>query len=277
MNQTLRLMKSVILFIGFVLLTITATNAQISPPGLGETNTASWFAFGVRQSLDSASKIQSFSYVGLGRISGPESTNPFKYQDIFVLNQEFYHKFHKHWHYSLALSYRNQDEYGDEKSFNNISPTHKQEIRVYGRYMYELKMHKVKFVATYRQEFRSFFNPDFQQEDSRYQLRSRFRLQASVTLDQNKSHRLTASAEALFSSTQSTIPSDHWSTFGYKEARFCFYYSVDPKNSSFIYSIGYMNNLIGQKDLKSASYIALDVIWENPFKSFKREVLKPIE
>lgn len=269
-------MKSYIL-IAVGLLTVLVTNAQISPPGLGETNTASWLAFGVRQSLDSANKIQSFSYFGLGRISGPQSSNPLTYQDIFVLNQEFYHKFHKHWHYSLALSYRNQDEYGDEKSFNNISPAHKQEFRVYGRYMYELKMQHVKLVATYRQEFRSFFNPDFQQEDSRYQLRSRFRLQAAVTLDQNKVHRLTASAEAFFSSTQLTTPDNNWSRFGYKEARFCFYYSIEPPNSSLIYSVGYMNNLIGQIQTKSVSYVCLDLIWENPFKPFKREVLKPIE
>jgi hypothetical protein len=270
-------MKSYILFIAMSLLTVLGTHAQISPPGLGETNTASWFAFGVRQSLDSAGKIQFFSYVGLGRISSPASNNLLKYQDIFVLNQEFYHKFHKHWHYSLALSYRNQDEYGDEKSFNGISPTHEQEIRVYGRYMYELKIRNVKLIATYRQEFRSFFDPDFQQENDKYQLRSRFRLQAAITLDENKTHRLMASAEALFSSTQSTTPENHWSTFGYKEARFCFYYSIDPKNSSFIYSIGYMNDLIGQAHAKSVSYLAMDVIWENPFKAFKREILKPIE
>jgi len=269
---------AIILIIGC--LTFVYSNAclaQISPPGLGETNTASWFAFGVRQSLDSANKIQSFSYIGLGRISGPQSNNPLRFQDIIVLNQEFYHRFHKHWHYSLAVSYRNQDEYSDEKSFNTISPTHKQEFRLYGRYMYELKIHNLKFVATYRQEFRSFFDPDFIQETNRYQLRSRFRLQAAITLDDAKVHRLTASAEALFSTTESTSPENHWSAFSYKEARFCLYYSIDPKNSSFIYSVGYMNNLIGQENIKSVNYIALDVIWENPFKPFKREVLKPIE
>jgi len=270
-------MKAIILVCISGFIAIQTAYAQISPPGLGETNTASWFAFGVRQSLDSANKIQSFSYVGIGRISGPESNNPLKFQDIFVLNQEFYHRFHKHWHYSLAVSYRNQDEYGDEKSFNTISPTHKQELRLYGRYMYELKIRNLRFTATYRQEFRSFFDPDFIQETERYQLRSRFRLQAAITLDDAKVHRLTASAEALFSSTQSTVPSTHWSAFSYKEARFCFYYSIDPKNSSFIYSIGYMNNLIGQENIKSVGYIAMDVIWENPFKPFKREVLKPIE
>ena len=269
--------KSIILFIVLCLFYIVPASAQISPPGLGETNTAAWFAFGVRQSLDSANKMQSFSYVGLGRISGPQSNNPFQYQDIFVLNQEFYHTFHKHWRYSLALSYRNQDEYGDEKSFNGISPAHKQEIRIYGRYMYELKMHKIKVVATFRQEFRSFFDPGFNQESDRYQLRSRFRLQAALTLDPDKVHRFTASGEALFSTTQTTVPANQWSVFAYKEARFCLYYSINPKNTSFTYSIGYMNNLIGQAHPESVSYLAMDVIWENPFKPFKREVLKPIE
>lgn len=270
-------MKVVIILCISMFIFIQSAYAQISPPGLGETNTASWLAFGVRQALDSANKIQSFSYAGIARISGPESNNPLKYPGIFVLNQEFYHKFHKHWHYSLAVSYRNQAEYLDEESFGTTSPLHKQEFRVYGRYMYELKVRNIKFAATFRQEFRSFFDPDFQQDVDRYQLRSRFRLQSSVTLDENNVHRLTASAEALFSSTQSTMPENHWSTFSYKEARFCLYYSIDPKNDSFVYSIGYMNNLIGQTQLKSASYIALDVIWENPFKSFKREQLKPIE
>lgn len=152
-------MKSYIIFIIIGLLSLDRAKAQISPPGMGETNTASWFAFGVRQSLDSAEKTKSFTYVGLGRISGPESNNPLKYPDIFVLNQEFYHRFHKNWQYSLALSYRNQDEYGDEKSFNSISPAHKQEIRTYGRFMCQLKKNNLKFVATYRQEFRSFFDP----------------------------------------------------------------------------------------------------------------------
>ncbi len=269
-----------VLLLVFLWFAVACTNtgtAQISPPGLGESNSASWFAFGLRQSLDSFNNVQSFSYAGIGRISGPQSENPFKFQDIFVLNQEFYHRFHKHWHYSLAVSYRNQDEYGEGKFFHAISPAHKQEVRLYGRYLYELKVGNLKFVATYRQEFRSFFDPHFKPEDDRYQLRSRFRLQTALTLDESKVHRLTASIEALFSTTQSTVPETHWSSFAYKETRLCFYYSIDPKNSSFIYSIGYMNDLIGKEAIKSVRYLAVDVIWENPFKGFKRETLKPIE
>lgn len=258
-------------------ITLLHVTAQISPPGLGEANSAAWFAFGVRQSLDSAGKIQSVSYIGIGRTSNPVTNNPFQRQAIIVLNQEFYHKFHKHWHYSLALSYRNQNEYMETTPYEAASPPTKQEFRIYGRYMYELKLRNFRFVATYRQEFRSFFDPNFKQEDESYQLRSRFRMQAAVTLDKNKVHRITASAEALFSSTQTSTPENHWTTFGYKEARLCLYYSVDPKNSSFIYSFGYMNNLIGQTNVISVSYLAMDIIWENPFRHFKRESIKRIE
>lgn len=257
---------------------ITYCNAQISPPGLGASNMASWMALGVRQSLDSANKIQSFTYVGLGRTSGPASQNPYYRQALLVVNQEFYHTIHKHWRYSGAISYRNQNEYQDDVPYESATPAHTQELRVYGRYIYQVKAKRFKFVATYRQEFRSFFAPDFNSSQSPYQLRSRFRLQAAVTLDNHKVHRLSASLETLFSSSNVSNTSNTWATFGYKEARFCFYYSVDPRNASLIFNVGYMNDLIGRgADVQSVSYLALDVIWENPFKAFQREELKPIE
>lgn len=273
--------KNILLFsllLLYYLAFTTYCKAQISPPGLGASNTASWMALGIRQSLDSANKIQSFTYVGLGRTSGPTSQNPYYRQAIFVLNQEFYHSFHKHWRYSAAVSYRSQNEYQDHEPYESASPAHSQEFRVYGRYMYQLKLKRFKFVATYRQEFRSFFKPDFDPSQSPYQLRSRFRLQAAVTLDNHKAHRLSASFETLFSSSQISNSATTWSTFGYKEARFCFYYSVDPRNASLIFNVGYMNDLIGRgANVQSVSYLAFDVIWENPFKAFQREELKPIE
>ena len=41
--------------------------AQLSPPGLGKAKTASWFAFGLKQTLDSAKKKESMTYIGIGR------------------------------------------------------------------------------------------------------------------------------------------------------------------------------------------------------------------
>ncbi len=107
--------------------------AQISPPDLGTTNTAAWTAFGIRQFLDSANKRESFSYIGFGRISSPATTNPFFEHSIFVLNQEFYHRFHKHWRYSVAGSYRNKNEYLTTAPYEAASPPTMQEFRVYGR------------------------------------------------------------------------------------------------------------------------------------------------
>jgi hypothetical protein len=267
-----------ILFLWLGILYVQQACAQIGPPDLGNTNTAAWTAFGIRQSLDSASKIQSFSYIGFGRLSTLASYNPFYRHAILVLNQEFYHRFSKQFRYSLGVSYRNKNEYSDTSPYESASPSAIQEFRVYGRFIYQLKVRKFKFVATFRQEFRSFFEPDFQQPDMRYQLRSRFKLQSSLALDQNKTHRISMSVETFFSSSESTNPENHWSTFSYQESRICLYYSFGPQNSSVVYSIGYMNDLKGTgANLSSGSYIAFDVIWENPFKRFTKEILKPIE
>ncbi len=51
--------------------------AQISPPGLGDANTAFWSAFGVKRNLDSLGKKQTMSYIAIGRKSSPDHDNMF--------------------------------------------------------------------------------------------------------------------------------------------------------------------------------------------------------
>src|SRR5262245_2042665 len=101
--------------------------AQISPPGLGETNTASWLAIGIRQSLDTASKKQSVTYVGNGTISGFGTGNPFQKQAILVINEEFYNQFQQHWQYSVAVSYRRQNQYEEYPPYEPTADRMKQE------------------------------------------------------------------------------------------------------------------------------------------------------
>ncbi len=134
-----------------------------------------------------------------------------------------------------------------------------------------MTVRNVKFEATFRQEFRSFFEPDFQQPNVRYELRSRIKVQAELNLDKSKAHRISTTIEALFSTSESTNPEKQWSTFSYQETRICLFYSFKPKNTSTIYSLGYMNDLFGRaEDFRTSSYIAFDIIWENPFKHFRR-------
>ncbi|MBC7451567.1 MAG: hypothetical protein H7259_08780, partial [Cytophagales bacterium] len=72
----------------------------------------------------------------------------------------------------------------------------------------------------------------------------------------NKVQKLIASYEALFETEkQNNGSSSCWTTYGYAESRVCLYYSISPKESSFIYNIGYMNDLLGRSPVTSASYL----------------------
>lgn len=244
---------------------------QISSPGLGKANTANWFALGVRQELDTIADKgwQSMTYFGFGQKSNPDNYNPFYKPAIFVVNQEFYHQFHKTWQYSFAVSYRRQDEYFDIPPYEHETTRIKQEFRTYGRFSYIFKTSRIKLIPTFRQEFRKFYSPDFNNTDEDFQFRSRFRLQLTVNLYKNKTHRLIVSSEQLFSISKQTTP-NNWTDYNYRESRFSLYYSLSPKTLPLIFNIGYMNNLVGNKIVFDVHYLAFDIIIENPFKLTQR-------
>ncbi|MDB5257998.1 MAG: hypothetical protein JWM14_2693 [Chitinophagaceae bacterium] len=263
MHKILGLVLCILLF--------STVSAQISPPGLGDANTASWLAIGLRQRLDSANHKQYVAYAGMGRISNPDDYNPIEKTSIFVLNQEFYNQFHKHWQYSVALSYRRQNEYESTTPYEKEKVPLKQEFRIYSRYSFIWKTSRLKWVTTYRQEFRKFYTNDFKDWEETYQLRSRTRTQLTVTLDKYKVHNIVASAEALFSLSKEE---SQWGSFAYRESRFCLYYSYAPVTSPLVFSLGYMNNLIGSSSLIDAHYIALDIIWTDPFGNLRKKKIE---
>lgn len=239
-------------------------SAQISPPGLGRAHAADWFALGLRQDLDTVKAWQSMSYVGLGRKSRPNTYNPLARPAILILNQEFYHQFHSCWQYSVAVSYRRQNEYLPEAPYARADPSFKQELRTYGRLSYIYKSARLKLVPTFRQEIRTFYGPDFTTWKEQFQFRTRFRLQITLNLDPRKTHRFIASGEPLFSISKSNA--GLWSDFNYRESRVSAYYSFSPPRSRWIFNIGYMNNLVGKHQPYDVHYLALDVVLENPFR-----------
>lgn len=259
----MRTLNHYLLLTILILFTLTG-QAQLSPPGLGTTKTAFWSAIGVSQKLDA--KNSSMTYIGLGRISDPEGdSNPIKKQSILVLNQEFYHKFARKWQYSYALSYRRQDKYESEAPYELKSPAIQQEFRLYGRLTYTTKFGTVKWKNTVRQEARKFFTPDFEEVHNGIQLRTRFKTQANVPLDNDSGNSLIGSAEALFAVNDDSHTG--WDTFGYKESRFCLYYQHAMHSAPITFDIGYMNDLMGGhgQHLKDANYLAVDIIFENIF------------
>jgi len=251
-----------------IIFTTLYAEAQISPPGLGDARTASWFAIGARQDLNRQQTWQSMSYLGFGRKSNPDNTNLLFKPAIYVLNQEFYHSFLQHWQTSFALSYRRQPEYEETYPFAPTEPSLQQEFRLYARLSRSIKMKRLTLTPTIRQEMRRFFQPDFSNTTQPLQFRSRMRVQLSATIDAEKEHKLMLSSEQLFS-VQQANDNKAWSSFGYNESRFMLYYSYSPKHANLIFDVGYMHNLIGQHAPSSVHYFAIDVVLKNPFHTFK--------
>lgn len=243
-------------------LNYTNANAQLSPPGLGDTHEAFWSAIGVQQKINE--KTTSMTYFGEGRISGAGSNDMMKEQSILVLNEEVYRAVNKNWKYSYALSYRRQDQYGNYSPYELEHPAIQQEFRVYGRLSNTISVNRLKWKNTIRQEVRKFYTPDFDNPEDVMQLRTRLKAQVSLQLGSTNENRLTGSAEALFSISDETNAG--WGSFGYKESRFCFYYSYAPKSLPVTFDVGYMNDLMGYgHDVADANYLAFDIILENPF------------
>jgi hypothetical protein len=234
-------------------------NAQLSPPGLGDTNEAFWSAIGVRQKI--AKNTTSVTYVGEGRISGPASHDFIKEQSIMVVNEEVFHSINYNWKYSYALSYRRQHEYGDTEQ---QAIAIQQEFRIYGRLSHTLTIGRAKWKNTLRQEARKFYTSDFNSVEDIFQLRTRMKTQLSVPLGSGNVNKLTGSAEALFAISDERAGG--WGNLSYKESRFCFYYSCTPGSLPVTFDIGYMNDLMGYgHDVSDASYLAFDVILNDPF------------
>ncbi|WP_165826551.1 DUF2490 domain-containing protein [Chryseobacterium oncorhynchi] len=246
----------------------SVVNAQISPPGLGDANTAFWSAFGVKRELDSLGKKQTMSYIALGRKSSPDNDNLLAKQAIFVLNHEIYNSFAPHQQYSYAISYRRQPQYESDAPYEKENT--EQEFRIYGRYAYTFNLgKKFKLKNTVRQEFRKFFDADFHKVEEDFQLRTRIKSQLTYNLSPTNNQKLALSAEALFSVSHLNEPDQHWNSFGYREMRLSAYYMFNIPHSPFTVDIGYMDDLIrGSKSIHKGGvhYLAADLIWNIPYK-----------
>lgn len=254
-----QLQKLQILF--WALLCTTCTWSQISPPGLGNANTAFWSALGVRQNLDSIGKKQILTYVGFGSKSDIDHYNPFQKQALYVLNSEITVKLPKNQTYSYAISYRRQAEYNPDSPYEKEGI--EQEFRVYGRYAYTLPFNRWKWKNTFRQEFRKFFDTDFKEVSQNLQLRTRLKSQISYQIAKKNKQSIAFSAEALFATSLLNGEDRRWTTFAYKEARFGLFYSTNIPNTPLSMDIGYANNQIRNNKDKpwGVHYLSLDLVW----------------
>lgn len=244
-----------------------AVHGQITPPGIGKTNLASWFAVGLRQELDTNRNAYSITYMGIARSSHPENFNLLDRPSMWIVNQEFYHQFHKNWQYSFALSYRLQNEYEDTAPYEASDVYARQEVRVYGRYNYTLRKGRFQFTGTFRQEFRVFLTPRFQLWNEDMQIRSRLRARFAVLLGARQKNGISMGIEPLFSISHKRDVQPAWGSFDYRETRISVFYTHSPKNLPFTFSVGYMNNIIGKGPVSLGHFLAFDLILLNPFGS----------
>lgn len=266
--KNLFLSKELLFTATLIVAVINNSFAQLSPPGLGKAKTASWFAFGLKQSLDSTQQKESTTYIGMGRKSGLDESNPMSNLAILVINEEISNHFREHWIYAYALSYRRSNLFEPYAPYEDLDPAIEQEFRAYGRFSYVTGNDGLKWKNTIRQEFRKFYNSDFSNPDETFQLRTRFKTQLNIDLGNQKIHHIIGSAEVLFSISKENYPENKWSKFGYKETRFGLYYSLSPRDIPLVFDLGYMHNIIGQSDVVDVNYVALDIIWKDPFKKW---------
>ncbi|MBS1614429.1 MAG: DUF2490 domain-containing protein [Bacteroidetes bacterium] len=214
--------------------------------------------------MDTLKRWQSMTYIGIGRKSNPNSYDPFLKQAILVVNQEFYYHPNKHFKYSLALSYRRQDEYADSAPYQHEADYFKQEFRLYGRASYILPIRFVKLALTAREEFRKFYTPKFKNHGENFELRTRFKVQLSINLNKSKTQKLSVSSEQLFAISEEA---EHkkWSGFDYRESRLTLYYSLSPHKLPLSFDIGYMGEVVGNNHPYVVHHIAVDVIMHNLF------------
>lgn len=237
--------------------------SQVIPPGIGKTNLAYWIAGSIQQEIDSKRKWTSNTYIGVATESHPDQYNPFRKMGIIIVNQAFQHQFYKHWRISVEALYANNYKYFEQSPYS-LSAI-QQEFRLYGRLSYTWNIGKVmEITPTYRQEMQKYFTTDFQHPNETFRIRSRFRIKLGFHLTRDKQHQLLLFSEQLFS-TSYLLNSQSWTPFQYKDSRFSLYYSFSPKNTAVTLNLGYMNNLIGTQNRWSTHFIAMDLVWKNPF------------
>lgn len=244
----------------FLALVSGRLSAQITPPGLGNTHLASWEAIALKYDFDTRNKSGITTYFGIGRISRPDDFNPVEQASISVWSAAFSQDIFRKYTYTLGLSYRRQHMYDSDYPYAESYPSIRQEFRFSAGIARAIKWKKSRFSTGFQQEFRKFYTPSFDSWEETLELRTRLRLKYSYLFRENKRHKLTVSAELLFSASKQQFPVERWEEFMYRDSRFCLFYSYTPGKGVCTLEAGYMNNLIGSTHPSDVHYIAFNAL-----------------
>ncbi|WP_207435593.1 DUF2490 domain-containing protein [Sabulibacter ruber] len=242
----------------FILL-ISSAHAQISPPGVGSTKGVSWGAIGLTQHL--GTRWVSSTYVGVARESDPDNWALFKKQGLLVLNEEISYGVNSHWQFSVAGSFRRQNEYSSEPPYEREDPAHKKEVRFYSRLQYKHQLKRVAITYTFRPEWRSFYQSSETPLATPKEIRIRLKAQASIPLNQAHSNFLIGGNEVL--TVTDKTKENTWSAYHFTEDRLSLYFRHVFAHSPLSVDLGLMEQF--KPHGHKTSYLAFDVQLQDPF------------
>jgi len=248
--------------------------AQLSPPGLDNTNTVLWTALGINQNI--GTKWFNQSYIGFSRCSDPNNNALLSKQAIYVVEQQTYRKFGSHWQLGFCLSLRGQNMYSDDPPYESENPALRREIRYYLRLFYRHQYHRFSFAYSLRPEWRNFYNPDWSNYySSPKALRYRIKGQVGFAVGQSKKGSIILANELLFVQQEQRQPTGDltWSQLTWTEDRIATYYRYTLPKKRMVVDIGMMQQL----NFKNGSFVsnfvhlAFDVLFIDPFGKRKNQ------
>lgn len=259
-------------FLIFVLLIHPIAHAQISPPGLDNTNTVLWGSVGIDQNF--GKKWFSRTYAGGSRFSDPNNMSLLKKQAIYVIEQQTYRTFNKHWQLGFCISLRGQNMYSEDPPYDSEIPSLRREIRYYMRLYYRHQVGKLSFAYSLRPEWRNFYSPDWSNYYTQPKgLRYRAKAQVSIPLNVEKTNSLIFMNELLFVEKQKRQPNGSlaWTPFALSEDRICVYFRHEFEKEKITFDIGVMQQLNFTKGVLQDDFVhfAFDILFIDPFTKRK--------
>jgi hypothetical protein len=240
---------------------------QISPPGMDDTNAVSWGAVGMNQQI--SKRWSTTMYVGYARESNPDNFSLLTKSAIFVANQETQYLFNTKWQLAFCSSFRIQNRYIKEAPYTSNEPSLRDELRFYSRLYYRNHIGKINITYSFRPELRLFYDQHLTRWDSSpEELRFRFKIQANIPLNEEKSNLFIVGNEWLSATDKKSNPDGmiYWSSYRFTEDRFTTYLRHILKKPALIIDVGMMHQIrIDDHKAKYIVHFGFDFLFQNPF------------
>lgn len=245
-----------------LLLLAYVAQAQLTPPGLDDTNNAFWTALGLSQKI--STKWSSSSYIGEGRDSDPDNHRLLTRQAIFVLNEELQYNFNKFWATSMCISYRIQNRYEHVAPFDADEPAVKDETRFYSRLYARPSVGRSQLAFSFRPEYRTYRYHHHLWTPIDKEIRLRLKGQWAIPLNDDKTDQIIFADEVLFASDHMLSPTaERWTHMSYTENRIGTFYRHAFKHPSIVADFGVMQQVGADGDY--IAHMAFDIILVDPF------------